>query len=249
MEKYITKFKTIYITYFYILILHIFFFQKYIKCYNRKIELKSSYINLKTKGTGEINIFSNSLYKSDYPTTIIINDVIIKTNSEITNIIEIDLSNFDTSMVTTMERMFYWCYELISVNLSNLNTSSVTSMETMFYCCKSLISLDLSSFNTSIVTSMSFMFYWCKSLISLDLSNFDTSCVTTMENMFYESTTLVSLDLSNFNLLKVTNMDCIFKGCNKLEIVNLRQASINSNITFSEACSNNPTKLTYKREH
>ena len=42
------------------------------------------------------------------------------------DIIEIDLSNFDSYGVTTMENMFYYCYSLNSLDLSNFNTSSVT---------------------------------------------------------------------------------------------------------------------------
>ena len=38
---------------------------------------------------------------------------------------EIDLTNFDTSLVTDMSRMFQDCGSLTSVNLSNLNTRNV----------------------------------------------------------------------------------------------------------------------------
>ena len=48
------------------------------------------------------------------------------------NIIEIDLSNFKTNNVTTMEGMFSWCTSLISINLSNYDGSSVTTVEEMF---------------------------------------------------------------------------------------------------------------------
>ena len=37
------------------------------------------------------------------------------------DITEIDLSNFDTSLVTLMDYMFYNCYSLSSLNLSNFN--------------------------------------------------------------------------------------------------------------------------------
>ena len=58
-KKYNIKFNIIYIIYFYYIILNIIFFSQFIKCYNRKIELDYSYINLKIIGNGDINIFSN----------------------------------------------------------------------------------------------------------------------------------------------------------------------------------------------
>ena len=62
---------------------------------------------------------------------------------------EIDLSNFDSSQVTSMYKMFHLCSILISLNLSNLNTSNVEIMDSLFYGCKSLDSLDLSQIVTS----------------------------------------------------------------------------------------------------
>ena len=42
--------------------------------------------------------------------------------SGLTNIIEIDLSNLDTSKVTTMEEMFNGCINLEKINFGNINT-------------------------------------------------------------------------------------------------------------------------------
>ena len=69
----------------------------------------------------------------------------------------VDLSNLDTSNITSLYGMFENCESLTSVNLSNFNTSKVTDMRYMFYRCAKLSSLDVSSFNTSKVTTMSFM--------------------------------------------------------------------------------------------
>ena len=49
------------------------------------------------------------------------------------NITEIDFSNFDTSLVTSMNSMFSHCSSLIKLNLSNFNTSLVSSMYSMFF--------------------------------------------------------------------------------------------------------------------
>ena len=76
------------------------------------------------------------------------------------NIIEIDLSYFDSSQVNNTDTMFQSC--------SNF----------MFSFCPKLISLDLSNLDISQVTNMNFMFDECSNLISLYLYNFNSSSVT-----------------------------------------------------------------------
>ena len=107
------------------------------------------------------------------------------------NIISIDLSNFDSSQVTSFDCMFLSCTSLKSINLNNINTSSVQNMLAMFEICSSLETLNLSSFDTSKVTTMKWMFYECSLLKSLDLSNFDTLELKETRVMFYNCPSLV----------------------------------------------------------
>ena len=130
--------------------------------------------------------------------------------NKIKNILDIDLSNFDTSKVTNMDGMFYSMSNLTTLNLSNFDTSKVTNMHYMFNGMSNLTTLDLSNFDTSKVTDMSYMFRGMSNLTSLDLSNFDTSKVTNMQGMFCDMSNLASLDLSNFDTSKVTDMSYMF---------------------------------------
>ena len=194
------------------------------------IPSNSSYIIIKTNVTGNIKIISDSF--SPLPDEVIINGevnttsineyylnapeniIILIWNKELTctdnmfkecsNIAEIDLSNFDTSLVTSMRNMFYGCSSLRTLNLSNICTSKVMAMNHMFCGCSSLSSLDLSYFDTSEVMDMNYMFQGCSSLNALDLSSFDTSKVVFINN--------------------------IFKECSKLDYLNLKYADINKNI-------------------
>ena len=136
----------------------------------------------------------------------------------------LNLSNFDTSQVTTMNSIFYGCSSLNSIDLSSFNTSKANDIRGMFYNCSSLKSLDISHFDTSSVVVLFHMFRYCSSLVSLNLSNFVTSLVTTMGAMFENCTSLVYLDLSNFNVSNVTNMVNMFKNCEKLEYINLKNS-------------------------
>lgn len=119
---------------------------------------------------------------------------------------------------------FQYCDKLNSLDLSNFDTSAVTSMSYMFSGCTSLTSLDVSNFNTSAVTDMAGMFRYCRRLTSLDLSNFDTSAVTDMNSMFYYCEKLTSLDLSNFDTSAVTNMLEMFYNCTALRNIKCKQA-------------------------
>ena len=216
-----------------------------VECNKRKLQEGQSFIILKTKGSGYKNIFNQyfspkpfKIYINGNETKILsfhydlgdcednINIFKLIWNTSIqstynmfyscTNIIEIDLSNFDISQVTNMDSMFKECSLLSSLNLSNLDTSQVTNMNSMFYECSSLNELILSNFNTSKITNMDSMFYKCSSLSSLNLSNFDTSQVTSMYKMFYECSSLISLDLSYFDTSQITIMESIFFGCSSL---------------------------------
>jgi len=137
------------------------------------------------------------------------------------SLMSLDLSSFNTSKVTNMGYMLSNCYSLTNLNLSSFNTSKVTNILQMFSYCKSLTSLDLSSFNTSNVTNMYGMFEYCSTLTSLDLSGFNTSNVTNMYGMFSNCQSLTSLDLSGFNTSKVTDMSDMFFNCSSLTSIDL----------------------------
>ena len=144
------------------------------------------------------------------------------TFSSFKNLIQINFNNnFNTSKVTNMHIMFYFCSSLISLDLSNFNTSKAKDMGAMFLNCKSLVSINLSNFNTSNVTDMGSMFSQCSSLTSLGLSSFTTSNVTNMYGMFMGCYSFISLDLSSFNTFKVTNMQHMFEGCSSLTSLDL----------------------------
>ena len=134
----------------------------------------------------------------------------------------LDLSEFDTSQVTSMYEAFYQCSNLTSIDLTNVNTSKVTDMEMMFYYCRKLESVDLSGFDTSNVTLFESMFNGCNNLISLDISNFDTSKLIGLSDMFNGCNRLSDLYL-NFNISNITyslgSFPYTFSYCSSLKNV------------------------------
>ena len=84
--------------------------------------------------------------------------------ANIPNIIEIDLSRFDTSLVNNMANMFKNCTNLIFANLSHLNLSSVKRMDYMFFNCISLKSLDFTNVKMSTIPYHKNIFFNCTQL-------------------------------------------------------------------------------------
>ena len=80
----------------------------------------------------------------------------------------------------SLENMFKGLNKIIEIDLSNLDTSKITNMASMFEECSNLENISFGNINTSLVESMFRLFYNCSKLTSLDLSNFDTSLVTDM---------------------------------------------------------------------
>ena len=91
-----------------------------------------------------------------------------------------------------MGGMFYRCNNLKQIDVSNFNTSNVTSCGSMFYECMELTELDLSNFNTYNITAMETMFYWDGKLKTIyvkeyneeDKTGWTTSNVTSSRGMF-----------------------------------------------------------------
>ncbi|EAH3085740.1 BspA family leucine-rich repeat surface protein, partial [Listeria monocytogenes] len=177
---------------------------------------------------------------SNFDTSLVTNMYAMFANC--TSLEELDVSNFDTSSATDIYRMFESCVKLKKLDVSNFDTSSVTDMAYMFRNCSTLEKLDVSNFNTSSVTSMRAMFAGCTSLEALDISNFDTSSVTDMASMFLTCTSLEELDLSTFDTSLVDFMGYMFKDCTNLKTLYLNN--------FTDAASTidmftGTTSLTY----
>ena len=248
---------------FLIIIIPIILNQKNI---NRKLEIENLEITIKINGTGKQEIvhnlfssFINEVYINGQSITFENNKINILDNNIITikfandiqtcdnmfydmaNLIEVDLSNFNSNNIISTKEMFYNCFNLKKINLSDkFNASSVISMYRMFYNCISLESLDLSNFNTLSVKNMDYMFYNCKLLTSLNLSNFDTSSVTSMKFMFCNCSSLTSLDLSKFITFSVQYMQNMFQYCKSLkylDISNFDTSSIRSIENMFHECN------------
>ena len=254
------KSRKIYVILNYFILIYFIFIDLFFESNERNFQVTYSYITLKTNGSGKISILSEK-FSANYPDEIYINarnqteiKKIYYLEYEINNfkliwwkklsktgyifynctkIIEIDLSNFDSSLISSMSSMFSGCSSLRSLNLTNLVTAQVTDMSSMFSGCSSISSLDLNNFNTLEVKYMSFMFSGCSSLMELNLNNFNTIKITDIRSMFRGCSSLSYLNLSNFNLSAVSKMEDMFNGCTKLAFIDFKSPKLYSAISQS----------------
>ena len=102
---------------------------------------------------------------------------------------------------------------ITNLNATNWDTSKVTNISKIFKNCNSLVSLNLSSWDTSIVTNMSSAFENCKKLASLDINNWSTGLVENFSSMF-ENCLLLTPDLTNFVFSSnITNINKMIANC------------------------------------
>ncbi len=150
-----------------------------------------------------------------------------------------NIENLDTSKVTNMSFMFYFCDSLTELDLSSFDTSNVTNMQSMFNSCWNLNKINISSFNTSNVTNMYLMFAYCWNLTEIDVSGFDTNKVTGMDGMFLECKSLTEIDVSNFNVSNVTDIGRLFSKCSSLTKIDISNFNKGSSSTKNVTDMNN----------
>lgn len=113
----------------------------------------------------------------------------------------IDLSNFDTSQVTSMYEAFCQCDKLEEINLTNVDTGNVTNMKYMFDQCTILTSIDLSGSETTKLTSINCMFRECLTLKDLYI-NFDLKLISEYQMDIFLSCRSLTNVVGKFNNFK-----------------------------------------------
>ena len=132
-----------------------------------------------------------------------------------------DVSDWDTSHVTSMAGTFNGCKDIC--DLSKWDTSKVTSMVNMFYEC-STFNGNISNWNVSKVTRFDSMFYGCSSF-NQDISNWDISSAENLSYMFYNCIKF-NQPIQKWNITKNMDISYLLYGCTSfdqdLSLIDLR---------------------------
>ena len=115
-----------------------------------------------------------------------------------------DLSSWDVSNVTSMNRVFI--ESKFTGDVSTWDVSNVKNMEGLFGSCD--FNQDISTWNVSNVENMSYMFF-DNTAFNQDISNWDVSQVTDMSGLFSEAPDF-NQDISNWNVSNVEDMSYMF---------------------------------------
>ena len=159
----------------------------------------------------------------------------------------LDLTEFDTSNVTTMERMFEYL-QIKEIDVSNFDTSNVTSLSYTFsniqqenYDDVNIIGLD--KWNTKKCTNLAGLFFQARITENSikGVEGWDTSNVTSLSWTFARTYTfngLRDLDLSNWNTEKVTSMYGLFESADfkSLNLNNWNTAKVKIFERMFEGC-------------
>lgn len=132
--------------------------------------------------------------------------------------------NINIPKVTSGEKMFQGCQNMVS---AEVNVNNINSMKSMFYDCGQLSNVVINGY-TKLVTSTYQMFQYCNRL--QEGPYFDTENVTAMNYMFSDCTGLKSIP--QYNTAKVTNMYNMLYNCTSLESVPELDCSSVTNISY-----------------
>ena len=132
-----------------------------------------------------------------------------------------DVSDWDTSHVTSMTGTFNGCKDIC--DLSKWDTSKVTSMVNMFYGCTTFNG-NISNWDVSKVTRFDSMFYGCSSF-NQDISNWDISSAENLSYMFYNCIKF-NQPIQKWNITKNMDISYLLYGCTSfdqdLSLIDLR---------------------------
>ena len=116
----------------------------------------------------------------------------------------VDISGWDTSNVTTMADMFYYCTKLKKIiGIENLDVSKLRCTNSMFYGCENLVELDLTNWNPISLQRAWSMFDDCSNLkIIKNIENWQLPNIMDVSYMFHNCVKL-DVDLSNWDLTNI----------------------------------------------
>ena len=117
------------------------------------------------------------------------------------------LSDIDTSLITDMSWLFCDSIRMNFDGLETWDTSHVTTMERMFYRAK-YFNHPIGNWNVSSVTNMECIFCGCSDF-NQPLGDWDVSSVTNMESMF-GTCGKFNQPLNDWNVSKVQKISCMF---------------------------------------
>lgn len=179
--------------------------------------------------SGTIDTYANSIMA--------LGDVSFRTAIDIVNKSDaknVDLTMISPKNETSLSYLFKGNTNLININVSNWNTSSITSLSFAFASMTNLERVDFAEWDVSNVTIFFAMFDGSTNVNTFDVSKWDTSSATNMAWMFNGNHSQY-LDVSHFDTSKVTNMYAMFSGVRLLTRLDISNFDTSNVLDFGHA--------------
>lgn len=145
------------------------------------------------------------------------------------NLTTFSLTFRNTHQITSIEKMFSSCPNLMTADLSNIDDlSNIEDLNALFMNCRNLTSFKLPSLiDITKVTKTSAMFSNCEAIKFINLSNFYTPNLVDCKNMFDGCYNLETLDISNLDISNVPIQDSVymFRSCSRLKTIYMTQST------------------------
>lgn len=122
----------------------------------------------------------------------------------------------------SMLGMFKSCENLIDIDLTNLNTSSLEDINSLFEDCKILEKVNFFKTNLNKIRETENLFNGCENLVEIEnLDKINIPYIRKANNLFKNCKVIRNINLTSIYLDKAENAKDIFHGCDKLEILDI----------------------------
>ena len=122
----------------------------------------------------------------------------------------------------SMLGMFKGCENLIDVDLTNLNTSRLENINSLFEGCNNLENVNFFNKQLYKIRETENLFNGCENLVEIEnLDKINIPTIRKANNMFKNCKVIRNINLSSIYLDKAENAKDIFHGCDKLEILDI----------------------------
>ena len=128
--------------------------------------------------------------------------------------------------IQNCSKLFYNCKNIINIDLSNFNSTKVKNMSSMFEECRNLINIDFSNFDSSNLENMNEIFRNCRNLINIDLNSFNPKKCNDIDYMFAGCSKLENINLSSLDINSIKNKKHVFDDCYNIKNIKINPRSI-----------------------
>lgn len=133
------------------------------------------------------------------------------------NLKKIDLSNWNTTNLSNISKVFFPMVEEIIID----GWTFPASIQELFYNNIELTTISMNNVDSSKVTNMTSLFDGCENLTTINLSNLDLHNCKYLSQMFYDCTSLVEVNLSGWDMSSLIYDNFMFYNCSQLTTINI----------------------------